>query len=129
MEIGELSDSVEFDDLFDAMDKQTRWNGRNVHKSAESVLPNPLPLYSTNHNAAGLGNSVLPLRAPTMARPPDESKAEVIGGYNDKQGLFVEGKWTWSWGSNTEKDPNTADTNTESTTPTDPPDSRDKDQH
>lgn len=105
------------------MNESVHWNGR-YWTIPGADFPTVCPLFAQHEVPRSLYDRQGYIK-PTMARPPDESEAGIEVGYDERRGVFVEGKWTWSW---KDKDGKETDPNTnERTQASDPPDSRDRD--
>jgi len=121
MDIDSLSEQVETTCTLDAADETVSWNGRDIQE-LEGRSPFAGFLAVRQDAPHGSLHARRIQIKPNMARPPDESQASLEGGYDEKRGAFVEGKWTWTW-----KSTESSSEKNEEPTRADPPDARDRD--
>ncbi len=126
MEIGSLSEEIETAYALKEEEGSVCWNGRNVRQLEElGFLSASSPLFCARHQVFNSLHHRQGFIKPLMNRAPDESKASIEAGYDERRGVFVEGKWVWTWN---DKDDQDLDSNTgEAPRDLDSADSRDRD--
>lgn len=104
MEIDTLLDQVETTYHLDKEEEiHSLWMGRSIRLNMDDRIQFAEELIKEEKNTSIHPQHKKDLQS-RMTRACDQSHAEISGGYDDKRGCFIEGKWTWEWNDKSDKE-------------------------